>query len=238
MANLLPQWSLHALVSASAQKYGTDSVNIRLGHTVDWLILLVTDLLNEGFSFMDAIAALHQRVSTPRLTTPVPSPEQIEVLIKAAMRAADHGNMRPWRFLIVEGNGLIQLGELFAKAASAKNPDITQPELDRCYALPQRAPMIIISIARCQPNPKVPQIEQIIAAGAATQNLLNAAFATNVGAVWRTGDMAYDPAVKAGLGLIEGEEIVGFIYVGTPTVPPHAPREQNSADFFSAWPQE
>lgn len=187
---------------------------------------------------MDAIAALHQRVSTPRLTAPAPTPHQLIPMFKAALRAADHGNMQPWRFLIVEGVGLTRLGELFAKVATARNPAITQAELDRCYAMPQRAPMIIISIAKCRPNPKVPQIEQIIAAGAATQNLLNAAFATNVGAVWRTGDMAYDPAVKEGLGLIDGEEIIGFIYVGTPSVPPHAPREQNPADFFSAWPTE
>ena len=187
---------------------------------------------------MDAITALHQRVSTPRLVAPAPTPEQLDVLFGAALRAADHGNMRPWRFLVVKGDGLAQLGELFAATATEKNPAITQAELDRCHAMPLRAPMIIISIARCQPNPKVPQIEQIIAAGAATQNLLNAAFATDVGAVWRTGDMAYDPMVKRALGLIEGEEIIGFIYVGTPTVPPHTPRAQNPSDFFSVWPQE
>ncbi len=187
---------------------------------------------------MDAITALHQRVSTPRLTAPAPTPAQLDVLFRAALRAADHGNMHPWRCLIVEGEGLARLGELFARVAAAKNPDITQAEVERCHAMPQRAPMIIVSIAKCQPNPKVPQVEQIISAGAATQNLLNAAFATGVGAVWRTGDMAYDPAVKQALGLIEGEEILGFIYVGTPTIPPHAPREQNPADFFTVWSQE
>lgn len=187
---------------------------------------------------MDAITALHQRVSTPRLTTPAPTSEQLNLLFKAALRAADHGNMRPWRFLIVEAEGLVRLGELFARVASVENAGITQAELDRFRAMPQRAPMIIVSIAKCQPNPKVPQIEQIIAAGAATQNLLNAAFAINVGAVWRTGDMAYNPAVKEGLGLVEGEEIIGFIYLGTPTVPVHAPREQNPSNFFSLWPQE
>jgi nitroreductase len=187
---------------------------------------------------MDAIEALHQRVSTPRLVAPAPTRDQLKVLFKAAIRAADHGNLRPWRFLIVEEQGLVRLGEVFAEAATIKNPDITQSELDRCHALPQRAPMIVIAIAKYQPNPKVPQVEQIIAAGAATQNLINAAFATGVGAVWRTGDMAYDPVVKQALGLAEGEEIVGFIYLGTPTVPPHAPREQNPDDFFSVWPQE
>jgi nitroreductase len=187
---------------------------------------------------MDAISALHQRVSTPRLIAPAPTPEQLEVLFKAAIRAADHGNMRPWRFLVIEGEGLVALGKVFADAAIAKNPQITTPELERCHAMPQRAPMIVVAIARYQANPKVPQVEQIIAAGAATQNLLNAAFATHVGAVWRTGDMAYDPQVKKALGLVDGEELIGFIYLGTPTVPPHQPRAEQVEDFFSTWPQE
>lgn len=187
---------------------------------------------------MDAITALHQRVSTPRLTAPAPTPEQLEVLFKAALRAADHGNMQPWRFLVIEGEGLAELGRVFVKAATAKNPALTQAEIERCHAMPQRAPMIVVAIAKCVPNPKVPHIEQIIAAGAATQNLLNAAFATGIGAVWRTGDMAYDPIVKSALGLGEGEELIGYIYLGTPTIPPHAPRESKPADFFSVWPQE
>ena len=70
------------------------------------------------------------------------------------------------------------------------------------------------------------------------QDGLNAAFALGIGAVWRTGDMAYDELVKRDLGVMEGEELIGFIYIGTATVPPHSPREQNPADFFSTWPQE
>ncbi|WP_049629093.1 nitroreductase [Cellvibrio sp. pealriver] len=187
---------------------------------------------------MDAITALHQRVSSPRLTAPAPSTEQLDVLFRAAGRAADHGNLRPWRFVVIEGEGLLRLGDIFVKAATAKNPAITQSEIERCIAMPKRAPMIILAIAKCQPNPKVPTIEQIIAAGAATQNLLNAAFALGIGAVWRTGDMAYDPVVRQALGVENGEELIGFIYIGTATAPPHQPREQNPGDFFSIWPQE
>lgn len=187
---------------------------------------------------MDAITALHQRVSSPRLTAPAPTEEQLDILFRAAGRAADHGNMRPWRFAVIEGMGLDRLGNIFVKAATARNPEITAPEIERFLSMPKRAPMIILAIAKCQPNPKVPDMEQIIAAGAATQNLLNAAFALGIGAVWRTGDMAYDPIVKQALGVQGNEELIGFIYIGTPTVPPHPPREQNPDDFFSKWSPE
>lgn len=187
---------------------------------------------------MDAITALHQRVSSPRLTAPAPNNEQLDILFRAAGRAADHGNMRPWRFVVIEGKGLDRLGEIFVKAATAKNPEITTPEIDRFLSMPKRAPMIILAIAKCQPNPKVSDIEQIIAAGAATQNLLNAAFALEIGAVWRTGDMAYDPLVKQALGVQENETLIGFIYIGTPTTLPQPPREQKPEDFFSKWSPE
>ncbi len=187
---------------------------------------------------MDALVALHQRVSITKLTAPAPGKEQLHQLFKAALRAADHGNMRPWRFLVIEGNSLKKLGELFAQIAASSRPEITQAELERFRSMPMRAPMIIACIAKCQENPKVPRIEQIISAGAATQNLINAAFALGLGAVWRTGDMAYNPQVKKALGVESNEELIGYVYIGTPSVPVHLPREQNPNEFFSYWSQE
>jgi nitroreductase len=187
---------------------------------------------------MDAIAALHQRVSVTKLTIPAPDNVQLNTLFKAALRAADHGNLRPWRFLVIQEQGLVRLGELFAQVAKSNKPDITESELDRFKSMPLRAPMIITAIAKCQDSPKVPRIEQVISAGAATQNLINAAYALGLGAVWRTGDMAYDPQVKEALGLSTNEELIGYIYIGTPSVPIHLPREQNPEEFFSLWSPE
>ena len=185
---------------------------------------------------MNALEVLQQRVSAPRLGLPAPTQAQREAMLKAAMRAADHGNLRPWRFLFVEEAGLDRLGEVFLRAAQANNQELTEVEAERFLAMPKRAPLICIVIAKCQSHPKVPQIEQLISAGAAAQNLLNAAFALGVGAVWRTGDLAYDARVKAELGLEIEEEVVGFIYLGTPLKPLGSPREVELRDFFSPWP--
>lgn len=186
---------------------------------------------------MDALTALHQRVSITKLSAPAPDKTQLNQLFRAASRAADHGNMRPWRFLVIEGDGLVKLGELFAQIGRANKPAITEAECERFKSMPLRAPMIIVCVAKTQDNPKVPRIEQIISAGAAAQNLITAAFALGLGAVWRTGEMAYDPNAKEALGLGLNEELIGYIYIGTPSVPVHLPREQNLEDFFSYWPQ-
>jgi nitroreductase len=63
----------------------------------------------------------------------------------------------------------------------------------------------------------VPPVEQIVAAGAATQNMLIAAHALGFGGFWRTGAAAYDERVKRALGLAAEDAIVGFVYLGTPS---------------------
>ena len=94
-----------------------------------------------------ALQLLLERSSNPRLTTPAPTPEQQELLFKAALRAPDHGQIRPWRFLVIEGQGLTELGELYAKALLEDNPDTSSAQLTRARNMPMRAPIIIVMIA-------------------------------------------------------------------------------------------
>lgn len=185
---------------------------------------------------MEALEALHWRVSAPRVTEPAPDAGQREAIYRAALRAADHGLLRPWRFLVVEGEGLDRLGELSVRAAEADNPALSEPERQALRAKPRRAPLILVAIAACREHPKVPEVEQLLSTGAAVQNMLNAAFAQGLGAFWRTGWMAYHPVVARGLGLTEDERIVGFLYLGTPTKPPHRPNAADPAAHFQPWP--
>lgn len=185
---------------------------------------------------MDALEALHRRVSAPKLIEPAPGPSQREAIYKAALRAADHGLMRPWRFLVIEGEGLDHLGNLCLRAALEDNPGLSAPERTAIQAKPRRAPLILVAIAACREHPKVPPIEQMLSAGAAVQNMLNAAFAQGLGAFWRTGTPAYHPVVTHGLGLSAEERIVGFLYLGTPAKPLHEPNPVNPEAFFHPWP--
>lgn len=185
---------------------------------------------------MDALDALHQRASSPKLTAPAPSHAQRDAIYRAALRAADHGLMQPWRFLVIEEDGLDHLGDLFVQATLKDTPDISEVKQQSLRAKPRRSPLVIVAIAACRHNPKVPHVEQLISAGAAVQNMLNAAFAQGIGAFWRTGAMAYHPVVKEGLGVGQLEEIVGFLYLGTPTKPPQLPKSVNPESFFQPWP--
>jgi len=185
---------------------------------------------------MDALEALQKRVSSPRLVAPAPAGEKLQAIFRAALRAADHGNLRPWRFLVVDGDARNALGELYEQAALSDTPDLDDTQRQRFRAMPMRAPMVVVAIANCQDHPKVPESEQLIATGAAVQNMITAAFAQGVGAYWRTGALAYHPRVAEGLGLETNEHIVGFVYLGTPEGTAKPVPELQVEEFFSPWP--
>lgn len=187
---------------------------------------------------MEALEALQQRVSSPKLMEPGPTLGEREAIYRAATRAADHGMMRPWRFLVVEGAGLDHLGELFCQAALEDDANLSVPDQASLRRKPRRAPLILIAIAQCRDNPKVPELEQLLCAGAAVQNMLNAAYAQGIGAFWRTGKMAYHPVVERGLELTEQEKIIGFLYLGTPAKPFHPPKPVDLHEVFTPWPPQ
>lgn len=176
---------------------------------------------------MDAIELLLTRQSTPRLTAPAPDASQLKVILDAAIRVPDHGALAPWEFIIATGEGLETLADIFVNAAKASGAD--EDFIHKAKGMPMRAPMVITVAAKTQAHPKVPVLEQQIAAGCATMAMQQAAFALGLGAVWRTGDFAFDANVNTALGLKAEDQIVGFLYIGTPAVAaPKKPQRDGS----------
>lgn len=184
---------------------------------------------------MDALTLLHTRNSNAKLTDPAPGAEALEQILSAALRAPDHGHLQPWRFIAIEGAGRQRLGELFGRALRLRKPDAAPDEIKKNETAPLRAPLLIAVIARLQQHAKVPRIEQLLAAGCAAHGILLAAQALGYGAIWRTGDNCYDPTVKAGLGLGPDEEIVAFIYLGTPAGAARPPAPARVDEVLSRW---
>jgi len=179
---------------------------------------------------MDIIEAIATRASISALAEPGPSDAQLDTLLRAGAAAPDHARLRPWRFLVARGAGRERLGDLLAAAQRAKNPLTPEDALERERRKPLRAPMILIVSVVPVAHPGAPEIEQILAGGAAAQNILLAAHGLGLGAIWRTGAPAYDPNVIAALGLPDNAKIVGFLYLGTPSGPAPA-REPKSPEF-------
>ncbi len=186
---------------------------------------------------MDAIELLHTRASAVKLQEPGPSPENLDAILQSAVRAPDHGRRRPWRFIIISKDKRERFGEVMANLLKADQPDIMPDILQKEREKAMRAPLILVAVARTKADDKIPEIEQILSAGAAAQNIMLAAHALGFGAMWKTGDLAYDVRMKKALGLESGDSIIGFIYIGTPAsgvVRTERPRPV-PADYVTVW---
>jgi len=164
---------------------------------------------------MEALDALTQRVSSSGLVEPAPDELELHTILSAAARAPDHGRLRPWRFIVVRGAARKRLGRLMADAYRQRCPEATPAQLEKEAGKPLRAPLVVVVAAKVDEQSHIPAIEQILSAGAAAENIMLAAYAMGYGCAWKTGDAAYDPAIKAAFDLTPSDAIVGFLYLGT-----------------------
>jgi nitroreductase len=184
---------------------------------------------------MDAIKLLLERASAVRLQDPGPTQEEVDTLLRCALRAPDHGRLRPWHFIVISGEDRERFGALLAEALAAREPEATPEVLGREQQKALRAPVLVVVAARLKPGEKIPVVEQIISAGAAAEHVMLAAQALGYGAMWRTGAPAYDARVKRGLGLQPDDAIVGIIYEGTAAMSPREMPRPELADFVTRW---
>ena len=175
---------------------------------------------------MEAIESIHARHSVGKMKPDPVSREKIEMLLDAAVQAPNHYKVRPWRFVVLTGNGRNRLGEVMEHAFQQRFPNVSPEALEKELAKPLRSPVIIAVGVDKPSEPKVLEIENICAVAAACQNILLAAQALGLGGRWRTGDAARDPQIKKFLGFSEDQHLIAFLYIGYPeveTAPPPRP---------------
>ncbi len=170
---------------------------------------------------VDALANLLSRQSYWPLAEPGPSQPELDAILDAALRAPDHGNLKPWRFVVIRGEARRALGRLFVQVADARDPDAAPGANAHRANKPLAAPVLIAIAAAIAPHRKVPETEQLLAVGAAAMNLLNAVHQLGYGGFWSTGPDSREPVLHDALGFAPNERLLGFIYVGTPA--PDAP---------------
>jgi nitroreductase len=183
---------------------------------------------------MDALDAMTSRLSAPALVPPEPDAATLERILAAAANAPDHGKLKPFRFILIRGRARLAFGEVCAEAMKRREPQADAAALDRERQKALRAPLIIAVAAKVVKH-KIPEIEQVLAAGAAAQNIFLAAHAEGFGAMWKTGAPAYDPYVKLALGLSEDDAIVGFLYLGRPDRPLPPRPTRPATELVTEW---
>lgn len=167
-----------------------------------------------NISSQTIIDFIKSRRSIGNLNAPAPSMAEVQTALTTACCAPDHKQLRPYRFIILEQDDLATLGTALRQASIAEG-ETDEKSLAKAEAMPKRAPMIIVCVTDYKFHPKVPKSEQLLAAGAAVQNLLLALQAMGYASVWRTGPLVYTQTIRQRFGLADDNQVVGFIYVGT-----------------------
>ncbi|MCS7464885.1 nitroreductase [Paenibacillus doosanensis] len=164
--------------------------------------------------------ALRSRRSVGRVKQEPVDRQWIETLLEAANWAPSHHATEPWRFFVMTGAGRQTLADAYADIAAETLQAGTEEEVqtlrrkagDKAF----RAPVVIAVAVSPSSSQAVNRMEEFAAAHSAVQNMLLAAHALGLGAIWRSGEPAYHPRMKQAFGLGESEAIVGLVYVGYP----------------------
>jgi len=181
--------------------------------------------------------AIEGRRSIGKVHPEQPTRDMIETILEAATWAPNHRITEPWRFFVLAGDARQTLGDFMgAQNAEKYADDDPNREIERARGAKKalRAPVVIAVAVEPSPASNVDELEEVAAVAAAAQNMLLAAHAIGLGAMWRSGAIIHDPNVKSWLGLSDRAKLLGFIYVGYPAMT-SSRSQRTPATAFTEW---
>jgi nitroreductase len=174
------------------------------------------DMDGDASSFALTLITTRQTILPKRLFEPGPSAQQVGAMFLAAAAAPDHRSVLPWRFVLVPTSARAALAEVFAQALTERDPDATLQQVDQAREKAFRAPFLALAIARLGPcEPDVEPLERVVSLGAAIQNLLLMAHSMGYGSSLTSGLAMRSQVLRQLFGLLEGEQAVCCVNVGT-----------------------
>lgn len=145
----------------------------------------------------------------------VPPADLVDAVIEAGTWAPNHHMTEPWRFVVVTGEARARLGQALAAGLVATSAETVSSErMAQESAKPLSAPVIVTLVASPASGQNIVPQEELVAAGAALQNMLLAAYSLGLAGFVRTGAHAYSQEVGRFFELAPGETLVGMVYLG------------------------
>lgn len=184
---------------------------------------------------MSMIEFLLSRFSWGSLKSPGPDRHQLKQILSTAMRAPDHGSLRPWRYIVIDEAyrqlWVEQLEQILSKPIY-HYPAAYTAKLINVFS---QAP-IILALAMYEKKEKtnISIDEQLMAASAANMNILNAVHALGFAAKWITGPID-NPEILEILGMDKPYRMLGFMIIGTSKEANKAPARVSVDHYVSNW---
>lgn len=163
-------------------------------------------------------ALIHARctVLPKRLVAPGPDPAQREAILGAAAAAPDHGEIVPWRFVLVPEHARAALAAVFEQSLLERDPAATAGQRGQAREKAFRAPLLLLAIARTGGDaPEILAAERLVSAGCAIQNMLLMATALGFGSALTSGKALQSDGLRRLFSLQPQEQPLCFVSVGT-----------------------
>jgi nitroreductase len=187
---------------------------------------------------LGAMAALlmqaRQTILPKRLTAPGPDTEQLAMILNAASSAPDHGQLLPWRFVMVPQDSRERLADVFGAALTERDAAATPAQIEQAREKAHRSPLLMLVVVdgSCG-DPEIDLHERIASAGCAVQNMLLMATALGYGSALTTGKALKFSGLRTLFRLAEGEHALCFINIGTALSRKHERLRPVPADYVS-----
>lgn len=182
----------------------------------------------EFSEFANALIHSRQHVAPRRLVDPGPSGSQLQEILGTAAAAPDHGQLLPWRFVLVPSSKRELLAEVFGLALQDRDPSATPEQIDNARDKAHRAPFLMLAIARLVGSTPeqdaqrqesgelaISDAERLVSLGCAIQNVLLAAHAMGFGSGLTSGQALASPRLRALFDMHAHEQAVCCINIGT-----------------------
>ena len=183
-----------------------------------------------------ATELIHSRQTTlpKRLLAPGPSEKELQAILAAAASAPDHGQLLPWRFILVADNARARLADVFGAALIARDPLATPEQVSQAQEKAFRAPCLLLVVVDANKgDPAIDLSERIISTGCAVQNMLLMAHACGFGSGLTSGKALHSDLLRQLFSLQSAEHALCFISLGSVHKPrPHRVRPKVS-DYFT-----
>ncbi len=154
------------------------------------------------------------RRSPSALVEPAPTPEELDIMLRAATSVPDHGRLQPWRFVVAQQDGRARLGDALVGALLEVEPDASEAMIDKMRRKAFVAPTMIVLVASPRASSKVPRWEQVASAACAGYAIILAARALGLGAVWKSTTIRHGAQLVDLLAMTGTEELLGWVNVG------------------------
>jgi nitroreductase len=167
----------------------------------------------------ELVAALihsRQTILPKRLATPGPDAAQLATILASAAAAPDHGQLTPWRFVIVPESARGRLADVFAASLLERDAQATEEQVGQAREKAFRAPLLMLAIGRLAGgDPEIDATERLLSAGCAIQNMLLTAHALGFGTALTSGKALKSQALRNLFALTPQEQALCFISAGT-----------------------